>query len=237
MRGIADIHPDACYHKGVLYLTWAEAIMEGYINVARVQNGMILKDGGGVSGYSLWPRIASFSDGIHLVFQRLSLSVANWNTNHVCYDGNGFSNPSPLLDTAEQSLRPDLVSDGSGLHTVWAERSNDNFRVVCTNSIDGKTWDATCVVGENTLGAWRPRITTNGSLLAVVWEGYDTINPAVFYAVSGDGGKTWSAPAQISGAGETNTFPSVTIDSGNLLHTVSMKGKTPFHLTYDSEQL
>jgi len=233
----SDINVDLCYRNGALHVVWTEIRQTSLVHAAVLKEMSLQNRSFLVTSFAPWARSAPSDRGIHLVIQRMAASTVNWNICYSHYDGVEILPPVPLCNTADQSLEPDIASDRYGAHIVWAERESDTFRIVCRNSKNGIDWDTVRVVGENRLGAWRPRIAATDDAIAVVWEGHDGTGAELFCSTSRDRGQTWSPSVRLSGAVGENTRPAAAIDGAGRLHVLSMKGEIPRQLEYTNRQL
>ena len=99
------------------------------------------------------PRSAPTAEGIHLVFQEFTLGESDWGIDFISYDVNQWLAPQPLNESSGQALHPDIATDSSGIHVVWAEQQDGTFKIMYRNSVDGLVWGDPLIIGESTSGA------------------------------------------------------------------------------------
>lgn len=235
-----DLFPHVKYDQGVLTVVWTElAFGSSRLHVRWIQNGTIINSDRLDPEYVfhvIRARAAPAPTGTHIVFQDFKPVGKNWEISYIFYDGTPLPtspSPSPIVqisNTVGESTWPDVAADSNGVHVVWCDEDNGYFTIRFRNSPDGVNWSNTLTIGSNTLGAWHPRIAVASDRLVVVWEGYDNDSPCIFSTESTDGGVTWSAAANLSGTGNNNVFPSLTIDPQDMMHLFWMKGPAPFKL-------
>ncbi|MCL6510532.1 MAG: hypothetical protein K6U78_07580 [Anaerolineae bacterium] len=134
---------------------------------------------------------------------------ATWNT------GSGWSTPVPVLQQpfSEWILRSSVALDGNGNLAVawsqWGANGRERLMVARRNIQTGSGWSY-AQVSPNVNSDWcyqrHPQIRADATnRMHIVWAGCALRNPPdawphdsyIFYATSGDGGATWSAPLRV----------------------------------------
>ncbi len=231
------LYPDLCYDGDFLNVVWSiPFFQEANLTLSRLQ-GSELVDVETLTAQNMsWPRCASSSSGVHVVYQNTNLDDKRDEIHYCLYADGEWGTPVSLTGLKPSAYRPDIVVDGNGIHAVWAEANDYTFRVMVRNSLDGVNWDTPKSVSVNSLGAWHPRIEAFSQGLVLVWEGYDGKTPAVFTSMSCDGGATWSAPEQLSPPGIKATFPALCVNGSDSAQVIWMKGPAPTGLDSASVQ-
>lgn len=110
------------------------------------------------------------------------------------------------LDEPGEANGP-LLATGSELHLVFICRGGEAVCIASSRDA-GVTWTQTLIAdrGGNVANVY-PAIASGAGGLLVVWSDATQGALAVHLAHSGDGGRTWSAPTQVSPEGGTATLP------------------------------
>jgi len=229
----ADLFPHVEYLGGYLHLAWNEAPMTLFLSLIR--DGAVLSVSPHKTDFMAGKvRCAPSPDGAHVVFMKYIEVENNWDIMYTrCYN-NQWSIPVNISDSAGDSLRPDIIWDGSAVHVVWAEKMDGIFKVVVRSSPDGITWDDPfeVVAGQNQ-GSWHPRIAAAGSnVLLTVWEDLSLSGSAVYSSKSTDGGASWSTPSQLTPLQYRAICPDMDIDSQGRFHVFTMQGSWPSNVGY-----
>ncbi len=134
---------------------------------------------------------------------------AAWNT------GSGWSTPAPVLQQTLSGwfLHSSIALDGNGnLAVAWTQEGangRDRLMVARRNIQSGAGWSYTQVspdVNSDWCGQRYPQIrAASANRMHIVWSGCALRNPPnawphdsyIFYALSSDGGATWSAPLRV----------------------------------------
>ena len=203
--------------QGVLYAMWAQPSLANPANVdlyfANWTNQLWTKTRvmAPPSGRASQPSLTFTPDGrVHAV----------WNSGRIYYsqsfarDANsveGWSKPVELPSPNEVAGTPSLVYSAkeNALIAVFAVPFNENRGIYLTRSTDGGTkWSEPARVFDAVEAGWesadQPQLTLDAAsgALNLVWM--KTVLPnnagekAVYYANSGDDGKTWSTPKELA---------------------------------------
>lgn len=181
---------------------------------------------------------------------------AAWNTS------SGWSAPAPVLPQPFSAwIIPSsaaLTADGA-LAVAWSQESaNGRSRImVARRALAGGGW-STAQVSPNVASDWcaqvNPQLRADGAVtgrLHLVWSGCALRNPPnawphdslIFYAVSNDGGATWSAPLRVAftvaqsdeaNHNDTSSRPALASGPGNEVVTIyptRAGGAWTFHAT------
>lgn len=130
------------------------------------------------------------------------------------------------LHKGREAHRPSIAADASGaLHAVYEafEAGSKVPDIYYSSSRDGgKKWSAAVNISKTPGISRDPAIAAGDGILVAVW--LDTSagekNPDVWGARSTDGGKTWSAPVDISQTPGVSAEPAVAIGPGGAVHAV-----------------
>jgi len=138
-----------------------------------------------------------------------------------------------ITAVANNKLYPSIAIDSNNkLHVVWQGYNSvqtAKYQIEYSNSTNGgTTWSTKYNISRNiaTYNQLAPSIainSTNG--LYVVWHGMhsgSTTYNMVRFSKSTNSGLTWSTPTNLTtpSSTNTNTYPSISIDSGNKIHVL-----------------
>ena len=147
-------------------------------------------------------------------------------------DGVTWGTPVNLSAAGGNAAAPQLTTstDGGRVAAVWQRFDGVNWRVqAATSGTAGATWGNAVDLSPTGLpanfAAGDPQIagSGDGNRLAVVWSRYDGTRQIVSTAVSGDGGTTWSAPVDLSTAGQYAYTPQVATSGDGLRVAVTWR--------------
>ena len=136
-------------------------------------------------------------------------------------NGAPWSTPADLSATTQEAYNPQVTVDGSGRATaVWRGNDATNRIVQASSSLNGAAWSTPANLSPTGQDASNPQITVAVSGLATaVWDRYDGTNFILQASTSLDGA-AWSAPANVSTAGQDASFPQITVDGSGLATAV-----------------
>lgn len=135
--------------------------------------------------------------------------------------------------------RLNMSASSSGVHTVWSEKSNQEWDIYYKKSTDGGTiWSAPTKLfetGVNNNYFYEAEVTSQGDMVyaaaigySLINEGGDTYTWKVFGRRSLDGGNTWGDIQELKDAGLVIVNPAIASSNNNILITYSSKfGKDP----------
>lgn len=145
-------------------------------------------------------------------------------------DGRSFSAPQKLSgkDRA-QPLAPSVAVDRSGrIGVVWADTSSRNPGIFLSRSVDGgASFSPPHNLAAKTDLPLDPKIAFDHQGRSfVVWSGLSEGSRDVFLARSTDGGKSFSAPKNLSANRFASELPAIAVDGKDRLY-VAWRDKTP----------
>jgi len=126
-----------------------------------------------------------------------------------------------------EGRQPAIATDEKGIvHAAYVsyEPGGKVPDVFHASSSDGRTWEATRNVSRSTALSYDPAIACGkGGRVAIVWV--DTASkgmaaPDIEVVLSGDGGKSWSSPVNVSRTGGKSMEPAVAIAADGTIHVV-----------------
>jgi hypothetical protein len=222
------------------YTVWTEQEYEiGYLNIAEIKNSYVSDSDSFTSDLMDHPRCASSSDDIHVVYEQIDTDYHNWDIWYCRYDGSSWKTPMRLCQTDDDSLAPDVAADDSDdVYVVWAEEKDGKFEIRFRKSTNnGSSWSSYTVISQSSEGAWRPRISSGGGTLAVVWEGVEAGNSVLFRRKSTNDGDSWRSVKTITSNSLDSFLPAQTVNSNEVLHAFWMDGSWPTAIGFTDIQL
>jgi hypothetical protein len=142
-----------------------------------------------------------------------------------------FAGPA-LADEAvtlgdREGRQPAIATDEKGIvHAAFVsyEPGGKVPDVFHASSSDGRTWEAVRNVSRSTALSYDPAIACGkGGLVAIVWVDTGSkgmASPDIEIVLSGDGGKSWSAPVNVSRTPGKSMDPAVAIAPDGTIHVV-----------------
>lgn len=131
--------------------------------------------------------------------------------------GRTFSPPRPLA-TAAAKL-PAIAAHGKGQVLVaWQDSSGPGRQILSRGSTDGgRSFGPPHPLAPHAAGTRAPAIAVGpGGTAVVVWQGAMAGSPAVVFAVSTDGGRSFSAPRLVAPGSRARQTPAVALANGGI---------------------
>ncbi len=123
---------------------------------------------------------------------------------------NNNNNSFPAYNNAKA-----IGSNGSSLHTVWADERDGNAEIYYKRSLNsGAAWEADIRLTNSPGSSYFPAIRVSGNLVLVAWSDNRDGNFEIYFKRSEDGGGTWSPDARLTSNSSASDYPSITA-SGN----------------------
>ena len=124
-------------------------------------------------------------------------------------DGNTWSNEVQVNRLSENNTiqwYPDIACDSNGvIYVVWADNTDDHWDILLSKSKNkGVTWSSPTLVNDATdpergFNQLKPSIAVDGiDRIFVSWEDDRMADKQIFFAISMDGGKSFSKDLQVS---------------------------------------
>ena len=163
-------------------------------------------------GRSFYPKLASDSDGLHIVW------TDNRNGNYEVYyatstdGGLNWGIPRRLTSGCVTTWpeQANIISDATGLHVFWPDErdGNSGCEIYYKKSIDGGiTWTADKRLTFTPNQSDGPRVCSNSDGLHLAWTEYqDDPFGEVYYMRSTDGGDNWKMPIRITDTVGYNSY-------------------------------
>jgi hypothetical protein len=127
-------------------------------------------------------------------------------------DGRNWADERRITDDAVEDYYPSLIQSRDGVfHLAWfrLQRAEGRTDIWYARSADGVHWSSPLPItteGQD----WAPVIyEAAGGGLWIVWSSRGTGNRELSTSYSGDGGRRWSPPTQITHSPEEDDFPHV----------------------------
>ena len=151
-------------------------------------------DGGNLT--SVWSRY----DGSHDIIQAFNSAPFNW----IDLSAAGQNADQPQVTVS---------ADGTRAVSVWTRWNGSHYIIQARTSINsGATWSAPVDLSAAGQSASYPQVagSADGSKLTSVWRRSDGDNWIIQASTSSNSGATWSAPVDLSAAGQSAFYPQVT---------------------------
>ncbi|MBH0116987.1 exo-alpha-sialidase [Salinibacterium sp. NG253] len=135
----------------------------------------------------------------------------------------GWSTPTDISTTASDASHPQVaVASDNTLVAVWTRSDGSNVIVQSSSSTDrGVTWSVPLDLSAAGQDAEDPQIAVApNDTFTAVWDRFDGSNSIVQSSSSTDGGVTWSAPIDVSVAGQPAQTAQVSAATDNSLTAV-----------------
>ncbi len=220
----------ACYSQGSLNLILCENGETTAFHIMVIQDGNVIKtETLSLNSMAGALRCAPAADGVHVVFQMLTMQDITTDIFYCRFDGNQWLSTKNISETPAWSLQPDIAVDDKGIHAVWVEDFDGTFKVVVRNSDDGINWTSTQVIEEPVLGGWHPNIASGDLRLTVVWEDYKHTGLSLHTAMSRNGGASWSS---LEMGAIDGMLPVSIIDGLNRFHLSWVQYNEPSEIKY-----
>jgi hypothetical protein len=125
---------------------------------------------------------------------------------------------APVDISAGESVNPQLAIDGNNnVISVWTRFDGTNLRIQSSASADsGSTWSAPVNLSAAGQDANLPQLAIDGNNNVIaVWQRSDGTKTIIQSSTSADSGSSWSAPVNLSAAGQNAALPQLAIDGNN----------------------
>ncbi|MDD5384436.1 MAG: sialidase family protein [Gallionella sp.] len=100
-----------------------------------------------------------------------------------------------------------IASDGI-YHAAWFSNAPERHGLFYARSTDqGKTFSSSLNFGNFEAQPAHPYVLSLGSRVYLVWKEFDGESTGIFGMRSGDGGKSWSAPAKLASTSDVSDWP------------------------------
>lgn len=129
--------------------------------------------------------------------------------------GVSWSTPVDLSLTGEDADNPRVAADGSGnIVAVWTRSDGSDQRIQASRSTNGGAgWSTPAYLSESGVASERPRVAIDDLGNAVAVWAYDpNADTRVQASKLAVGSTSWSAPVNVSAAGNSAATPQVAID-------------------------
>ncbi len=127
--------------------------------------------------------------------------------------GGSFSSPVELSDASQSAFEPELAMDPAGdAVAVWTRSNGTNDVIQSSTASPGGSFSSPVELSEAGQNASNPELAINpGAVVAVVWQRSNGTNEIV-QASTGSAAGSFSAPVELSAAGQDALFPGVAMD-------------------------
>ena len=209
-----------------VYVVWQDATPgnNDIFFARRTDGGLTFSDPENISentGNSFLPQISSEGNNVYVVWQDATPIISDIFFARRTDGGLTFSDPENISENAEDSLAPQISSEGNNVYVVWQDDTpgdDDIFDIFFARSTDGGlTFSEPENISENAGHSRSPQISSEGNNVYVVWFDDTPGNNDIFTARSTDGGLTFSDPENISEENTgSSTLPQISSEGNNV---------------------
>jgi hypothetical protein len=148
------------------------------------------------AGGSFGPQISTEGNKVYVVWWDTTIGNRDILFARSTDGGQTFSiPPDNLSENAGASAGPRISSEGNNVYVIWTDTTPGNDDIFFAVSTDGGlTFSEPENISENTGDSFAPRISSEGNNVYVIWVDDTPGNDDIFFAVSTDGGQTFSIP-------------------------------------------
>ena len=150
-----------------------------------------------------------------------------------------FSTPYNVSNNSDYSATPQVAVDAAGhIYVAWEDDAANNANILVSRSTDGGATflapvNISSAVSQSTSWPYNPRLAVeSGGAIDVVWLDSTSRTYDVFFARSTDGGKTFSAPLNLSNDNADNAEPQIAVDANGKIHVVWENDSITFGVFY-----
>ena len=135
--------------------------------------------------------------------------------------GGPWSTPVNISALGGDGAQPQLAVDSTGLVTaIWSRSNGSSYIIQSSTRPRGGTWSAPVDLSATGSNAWNPQVTVDSTGLATaVWDRFVSTHHRIQVSTRPLGG-TWSAPFDLSPAGQNAADGKVVVDSDGLVSAI-----------------
>jgi hypothetical protein len=135
--------------------------------------------------------------------------------------GGSWSTPVNISALGGDGAQPQLAVDSTGLVTaIWSRSNGGTYIIQSSTRPRGGTWSAPVDLSTTGSNAWNPQVTVDSTGLATaVWDRFVSTHQRIQVSTRPRGG-TWSAPVDLSPAGQNAGDGQVVVDSDGLVTAI-----------------
>ena len=169
---------------------------------------------------SYMPAVAVSGSVVHVVWY--DDTPGNWEIYYKRSTNGGvtWGADTRLTNNSAISQYPTLAVSGSVVHIVWVDSRNGNYEIYYNCSKNGGVkWGKDKRLTKNPYLSDIPSIAVTGSVIHIVWQDFRDGNAEIYYKLSSNEGKKWSADTRLTNNSQASSVPSVAV-SGSDVHVV-----------------
>ncbi len=172
-------------------------------------------------GSSIAPQIAVAENGnVYIVWQESDGSQDILIASSTSPE-NGFGEPAHVTNDSTPESGARVATAHGRIFVVWFENDGEIYFVNSTADINGDAqFGASVNLSNNGGNSRNPQLAASGDNVYVVWE--DDIDgssiPDIFYAVSADGGRSFSSPINLSDSEGSSRNPRISIATQDIVY-------------------
>jgi hypothetical protein len=134
-----------------------------------------------------------------------------------CIINNNNNNTNINFGGGNQTILPEPEPTDNNVYVVWEDNTPGNYEIFFAVSQNGgQTFSAPKNLSNNIGASVDPQITSEGDNVYVVWKDNTPGNNDIFFAVSQNGGQTFSAPENISETTAISERPQISAEGNNV---------------------
>lgn len=164
------------------------------------------------------PKIASDGNAVYLLWEDNSKGSYEILLAKSTDSGSTFASPVNVSNTSGSSGAPQMAIANNKIYVVWMDDTNKNYEIYFSKSDDGGTSFAQPVNVSNTSGdSGYAQLATYGSNVYIVWtETISDTNYDILFTKSGNDGKTFEKPINISSDTGASGWPQIIVENGGI---------------------
>jgi hypothetical protein len=134
-----------------------------------------------------------------------------------CIINNNNNNTNINRGGGNPTIPPEPEPTDNNVYVVWEDNTPGNYEIFFAVSRDGgQTFNTPKNLSNNIGASVDPQITSEGNNVYVVWKDNTPSNNDIFFAVSRDGGQTFSTPKNISETTAISERPQISAEGNNV---------------------
>jgi hypothetical protein len=173
------------------------------------------------TAYSRYPSIAVSGSTIHVLWEDEYENHIEIHYKRSTDNGINWGTDIRLTNNDTSFSRyPSFVVSGSNLHIVFTDNRDGNYEIYYKKSTDsGISWGIDTRLTNSIAGNWTSSIAVSGSVIHVVWYGWNNGDPEIYYKRSTNSGITWEPEIRLTNEPGFSLIPSIAV-SGSIVHIV-----------------
>ena len=171
------------------------------------------------------PHIASSGDNVYTSYTSELNGLSKIVLGKTTDKGSSFSSPKTLSNPNDHfGFLSDIASSGDNVYVTWTDVTDKSVIVLVKSTDKGATFSDPVRISTSSDNARSAAVAVSGDNVYVTWQDFSvstsTLEPDIFFAVSTDGGATFSKPINVSNNQGTLSKNPVIAAFGNNVYVV-----------------